>query len=57
MLTAEWQGKTAKIKGKELVPEVLEAKLIKKKKQVTANVTVEVLGENYYRIVAIDPGA
>lgn len=56
-LTAECQGKTAKIKGKELVPEVLHVRLFKKKKQVTANVTVEVLGDNYFRIVSIDPGA
>lgn len=57
MLTAEWQGKTATIKGKELVPEVLHAKLFKKKKKVTANVTVEVLGENYFKIVSIGPDA
>ncbi len=53
-ITAEDRGKRAEVKGKDLVPESIQAKLFGKKKTARATVEVEPVG-NAYRIVRIEP--
>jgi CRISPR-associated protein Csm5 len=50
-VTAEWQGKRAFGKGRELVPEALHKKVITQKKSATARVTVDPEG---FRILKIE---
>jgi hypothetical protein len=55
-LTANWEGKKAIVRGKDLVPAPLHQRLFVKKKLVPARVTVEPLG-NAWRIVKVETGA
>ncbi|MCL6622028.1 MAG: hypothetical protein K6T55_07985, partial [Syntrophobacterales bacterium] len=50
-VTAEWQGKRAFGKGRELVPEALHKKVVTQKKSATARVTVDPEG---FRILKIE---
>ncbi len=52
-LTAVYQGKKAHGKGRELVPEALQKRLLKDRRSVSARVTVEVEG-NLFRVVKIE---
>ena len=52
---ATWQGKRATGRGRDLVPEKLQERLINKKKAVAARVTVEPVGLAF-RVVKIETG-
>jgi len=52
-LTAKWQGKKATCKGLDTTPEGLRDRL-KKKKKTTAQITVQIEGKDYLKIVKVD---
>lgn len=57
-LTATWQGRSATGKGKELLSQELAEAISRKQKKgkpFRAKVTVEVVGENYRKIVKVEP--
>jgi CRISPR-associated protein Csm5 len=53
-VTAAWEGKKATGKGRDLIPEALQKRLLKDRKAVTARVTVEPVGLAF-RLVSIEP--
>jgi len=53
-ITAAWQNRKAFGRGKDLVPESLQPRLIGRRKSVTARLTVEPVG-NIFKIIKIEP--